>query len=77
MSQNITIDITKNTSYIEESICVDAAYSGNPGQMEYKSVYTKTGKVLFHFGPTLGTNKIGEFLAIVHALAFLKQYGKD
>ncbi|GMB09600.1 ribonuclease H1 domain-containing protein [Thermolongibacillus altinsuensis] len=67
----------ENAAYIEESICVDAACSGNPGQMEYKGVYTKTGEVLFHFGPALGTNNIGEFLAIVHALAFLKQHGKD
>jgi len=34
-----------------------------------------TGKELFHFGPVLGTNNIGEFLAIVHALALLKKLG--
>mgnify|MGYP003591219069 CR=1 FL=1 len=55
------------------SICVDAACSGNPGKMEYKGVYTATGTELFHFGPTLGTNNIGEFLAIVHALAYLQK----
>lgn len=76
-SQQISLNLNKDMTYIEESICVDAACSGNPGQMEYKGVYTKTGKVLFHFGPILGTNNVGEFLAIVHALAFLKQYGKD
>lgn len=27
----------------------------------------------FHFGPVYGTNNIGEFLAIVHALALMKQ----
>lgn len=59
--------------YIEESICVDAACSGNPGAMEYQGVYTKTGKTIFHFGPILGTNNIGEFLAIVHGLAYLKK----
>ncbi|MCQ5331703.1 hypothetical protein NE565_24050, partial [Phocaeicola vulgatus] len=26
-----------------------------------------------HFGPVYGTNNIGEFLAIVHALALMKQ----
>jgi ribonuclease HI len=56
------------------SIAVDAAVSGNPGKMEYKGVDSKTKKVLFKQGPfEEGTNNIGEFLAIVHGLAFLKQ----
>ena len=55
------------------SISVDAASSGNPGIMEYQGVDTKTGKKLFRQGPfQQGTNNIGEFLAIVHGLAFLK-----
>lgn len=62
-----------DNSYIEDSISVDAACSGNPGQMEYKGVYTKTGETIFHFGPILGTNNIGEFLAIVHGLAYLRE----
>lgn len=32
-------------------------------------------KEAFHYGPVHGTNNIGEFLAIVHALALLKQKG--
>lgn len=32
-------------------------------------------KQIFHFGPILGTNNIGEFLAIVHAAALMKQRG--
>lgn len=64
----------KKADYIAESISVDAACSGNPGKMEYRGVYTKNGKEIFHFGPIdNGTNNIGEFLAIVHALALLKQ----
>lgn len=59
------------------SLCVDAACSGNPGPMEYRGVYTATGQQLFHYGPTQGTNNIGEFLALVHGLAFLKQQGWD
>ncbi|MEK6454438.1 ribonuclease H family protein [Caldifermentibacillus hisashii] len=59
--------------YIEDSIAVDAACSGNPGPMEYKGVCLKTGQTLFHFGPIVGTNNIGEFLAIVHALGFLQK----
>lgn len=60
------------------SISVDAASSGNPGVMEYQGVDTKTKKKLFKQGPfPEGTNNIGEFLAIVHALAFLKQKQSD
>ncbi|WP_422349450.1 viroplasmin family protein [Flagellimonas sp.] len=56
------------------SISVDAASSGNPGKMEYQGVDTKTKKVLFKQGPfEQGTNNIGEFLALVHGLAFLKE----
>ncbi|HIC32098.1 MAG TPA: ribonuclease H [Flavobacteriaceae bacterium] len=56
------------------SIAVDAASSGNPGKMEYRGVDTKTKKQLFIQGPfEEGTNNIGEFLAIVHGLAYLKQ----
>lgn len=58
-----------------DSISVDAASSGNPGKMEYRGVDTKTKKQLFIQGPfEEGTNNIGEFLAIVHGLAFLKQH---
>lgn len=60
-----------------EALAVDAACSGNPGPMEYRGVYLRTGQVIFHFGPVHGTNNIGEFLAIVHALALLKQKGLD
>ena len=35
----------------------------------------ETGQEIFHFGPVYGTNNIGEFLAIVHALALLKREG--
>jgi ribonuclease HI len=56
------------------SISVDAASSGNPGKMEYRGVDTKSKKQLFIQGPfEEGTNNIGEFLAIVHGLAYLKQ----
>lgn len=56
------------------SITVDAACSGNPGMMEYRGVWTSDGTELFHFGPVKnGTNNIGEFLAIVHALALLQK----
>lgn len=61
---------------------VDAACSGNPGPMEYQGVDLQTGAQVFHFGPTyndgrtvIGTNNIGEFLAIVHALALMDKRG--
>lgn len=61
-----------------ESWSVDAACSGNPGVMEYQCVDTASGIQIFHGGPYQGaTNNIGEFLALVHALALLKQQGKN
>ena len=55
------------------SISVDAASSGNPGVMEYRGVDTQTKALLFHKGPfQKATNNIGEFLALVHGLALLK-----
>ena len=62
---------------IREAIAVDAACSGNPGAMEYRGVYLADGKEIFHYGPVHGTNNIGEFLALVHGLALLKQKGLD
>jgi ribonuclease HI len=60
------------------SIAVDAASSGNPGIMEYRGVDTKTKKQLFIQGPfTQGTNNLGEFLALVHGLGFLKKHSSD
>ena len=62
------------STIIQGSVAVDAACSGNPGLMEYQGVWTADGRQLFHIGPLQdGTNNIGEFLAIVHALAMLKQ----
>lgn len=60
------------------SISVDAASSGNPGIMEYRGVDTRTKKELFKQGPfKQGTNNIGEFLALVHGLAYLKRHNSD
>lgn len=59
---------------IWDSIAVDAACSGNPGVLEYQGVDTQTGMRLFHLGPfPKGTVNLGEFLALVHGLAYLKQ----
>ena len=61
---------------IWDSISVDAACSGNPGLMEYQGVDTRTKAQIFHKKFELGTNNIGEFLAIVHALALFQQQGR-
>ena len=57
--------------------CVDAACKGNPGDLEYQGVELESGINLFHQGPYAeGTVNIGEFLAIVHALALLDHAGQ-
>ncbi len=68
---------TLPASVIDNSLAVDAACSGNPGPMEYRGVHVASRQEIFHFGPMKGTNNIGEFLAIVHGLALLKQKGFD
>jgi ribonuclease HI len=53
------------------SISVDAACSGVTGILEYRGVNTETGEEIFRAGPYHeGTNNIGEFLAVVHALTW-------
>ncbi len=67
---------------LSPAIAVDAACAGNPGKMEYQGVFVDfatqpvTRKQLFS-SPVFenGTNNIGEFLAIVHALALEKKNG--
>ena len=60
-------------SPILPALAVDAACSGNPGIMEFRGVIADTGTQVFHRGPYIdGTNNIGEFLAIVLGLAYLK-----
>lgn len=53
---------------------VDAACNMRTGVMEYRGVDTRTGQVIFAQGPYEDTtNNVGEFLAIVHALALLER----
>jgi ribonuclease HI len=59
---------------IQKGYAVDAACSGNPGDMEYRGIDLSTNQEIFRMGVfRKGTNNIGEFLAIVHALALLKR----
>jgi ribonuclease HI len=58
------------------SVSVDAAWNTGTGDMEYRGVDTDSGIQIFHQGPFQdGTNNVGEFLAIVHGLAYLKKQG--
>lgn len=68
---------TQEQAIVWDSISVDAACSGNPGVMEYQGVDTQTKVQLFHKKFQLGTNNIGEFLGLVHALALFKKEGKN
>ncbi|WP_017729062.1 ribonuclease H [Halalkalibacterium ligniniphilum] len=64
----------ENEEVIWDSISVDVGSRGNPGIVEYKGVDTKTGEVLFaHEEIPVGTNNMGEFLAIVHGLRYLQE----
>lgn len=72
------LSIDPNHLPIQNSICVDAACNMVTKVMEYRGVDTCSGKEIFHQGPFKGgSNNIGEFLALVHALALLKQQGKN
>ena len=62
---------------ILDSICVDASSIQNPGPTEYRGIDTRTRKVIFEKKYQEATNNIGEFLAIVHALALYKKQGQE
>ena len=77
------IDLSKAKEQpLSPAIAVDAACAGNPGKMEYQGVFVDFGTQpplttkLFK-SPVFpnGTNNIGEFLALVHALALQKKNG--
>ena len=70
-------DYTKFPEIDRNAWAVDASCMGNPGRMEYRGVDLATGKELFRVGPfEKATNNIGEFLAIVHALALMEKRGE-
>lgn len=59
-----------------DGIAVDASTRNNPGPMEYRGVTVESKDVVFNSQLyPVGTNNIGEFLAIVHAMAWMKQVG--
>jgi ribonuclease HI len=58
-------------------LVVDAACSGVPGPTEYQGFLMPEKQKLFAIDAGWGTNNLGEFLAIVHALAYLKKLGSS
>lgn len=66
-----------NDKIKKNTLSVDAAYSSKTGIMEYRGVWTDTGEVYFEKSFNVGTNNIGEFLAVVHGLSQLKKEGKN
>ena len=61
-----------NPEVDRDAWAVDASCLGNPGKMEYRGVNLKTGEVIFQKGPYEdATNNIGEYLALVHAMALM------
>jgi len=67
-----------NQGPILNSISVDAACNMVTGQMEYQGVFTHNRQGLFRQGPfPKASNNIGEFLALVHALAWCKKHNLD
>ena len=69
-----TVKPGTETPPILDALAVDAACSGNPGVMEYRGIYIPTRTRVFHYRVEKGTNNIGEFLAIVHGLSYLKKH---
>ncbi|MBB3111234.1 ribonuclease HI [Paenibacillus phyllosphaerae] len=69
---------SSKASIITNSISVDVGSKGNPGIVEYKGVDTVTGEIIFaHPEIAKGTNNLGEFLAIVHALRWIEENKSD
>ena len=67
-------ELTTNDKPNLNTLSVDAACAGNPGKLEFRGVFTDTETELFRRGPyEMGTVNIGEFLAIILALAWLKK----
>jgi len=67
----VKIPITTN------ALCVDASCTGNPWVMEYRAVDLKSRKEVFR-SPIypMGTNNLGEFLAIYDAIRYIEKLEK-
>ena len=73
-AKRIKPSLSANETPVWDSIAVDAAWNTVTKDMEYQGVHAQSKQPLFKVGPIpKATNNIGEFLAIVHALALCKQ----
>lgn len=71
------VEWKNDVSWVRDSISVDASWSPKTKVVEWQGVLNSTGETVFRRGPFAGgTNNIGEFLAIVHALSVLQKFGK-
>ena len=60
------------TSQPSAPIGVVVYTSCKSGIIAYRGVNPETGEELFNYGPLQGTEEIGDFLAVVHALTYMK-----
>lgn len=76
-TENKDMSYLDNPEIDSDAWAVDASCLGNPGKMEYRGVNLKTGEVVFRVGPfDDATNNIGEYLALVHAMALMAKKGE-
>ncbi len=54
-------------------IAVDGWCATNPGRGGYRGVDLETGKTLFSWSTDMTTNNLVEFLALVHAMKWIKE----
>ena len=74
---NLHSSLTLPDEVVTPSLSVDGACKGNPGVTEYQGVMVHTREQIFYGGPYEGgSNNLGEFLALVHALSLLKNQRK-
>lgn len=73
----VVVDYSAFPEIRTDAIAVDGACNRNPGgDVEYQGVRVGTGERVFHIGPYPGgSNNIGEYLGLVHALALLQRQG--
>ena len=68
------VDWEKDSNPEKDGLTVDAAWSPVSKKTEFRGVRLSNKKEIFSFGPFGGgTNNVGEFLAIVNAMAYLKK----
>lgn len=77
-NENREISLSGDNPEVDwDAWAVDASCLKNPGKMEYRGVNLKTGEVIFQAGPFEdATNNIGEYLALVHAMALMAKRGE-